>query len=52
MRSATAATPIAELDARFLYFSPVLFADFVLVQFDDGLLDMPPFPRPNPPESV
>jgi len=35
-----------------LYFSPVLFADFVPVQFDDDLLDMSPFPRPNPPESV
>ena len=34
------------------YFSPVLFADFIPVQFDDGFLDMPPLPRPNPPESV
>jgi len=30
----------------------VLFADFIPVQFDDGFLDMPPLPRPNPPESV
>ena len=35
-----------------LYFSPVQLADFAPVQFDDGLLGMPPVPRPNPPESV
>ena len=35
-----------------LYLSPVQFADFAPVQFDDGLLGMPPVPRPNPPESV